>query len=78
MALSLLGATSDPGKDVLSCIQKLSKYVPPGSVTPADKMQVLQALMMKAQQSNQQMQQMHAQQQGGGQQQQPPQQAHAA
>ena len=59
-AVPLLGAASEPGKDVLQAITRLSKHVPPGTVTPADVKNMLDALMMKQQQFGQQMQQMKA------------------
>jgi len=67
-ALQLVGANSEPGKVILDCVKKISGLVPPGSVTPQDKLVVLQKLGMEAQKAGQQMQQMRAQQmQGGGQ-----------
>lgn len=59
-ALPLLGAASEPGKDVLSVVSKLAKHVPPGAVTPADIQSQLQQLMVKQQQNAQQMTQMRA------------------
>ena len=60
MVLQLVGANSEPGQALLDAIKKLGRFVPPGSVTPADKMSVLQQLMIKAQQSGQQMKTMQA------------------
>jgi hypothetical protein len=60
-AVPLLGANSDPGKDVLSTISRLSKHVPPGTVTPADMKLALEKMMMQQQQFGQQMQQMRGQ-----------------
>jgi len=74
MVLQRLGANSPAGQDVTDAIKKLSKHVPPGSVTPADKMNVYQQMMMKTQQQGQQMAQMQKQQAqppGGGAQQMP-------
>jgi hypothetical protein len=62
-ALPLLGAGSEPGKDVLQTIGRLAKHVPPGAVTPADVASQLRDLMVKQQQQSQQMQQMRAGQQ---------------
>lgn len=76
-SLPMLGAASEPGKDVLQSISRLSKHVPPGSVTPTDIKNALQKLMIEQEQFGMQMQQMkQAQQQpqggGGGAAQQPP------
>ena len=60
-AVPLLGAASDPGRDVLSAIKLVSKHVPPGSVSPSDVMQILQKLMLQQQQFGQQMNQMRQQ-----------------
>lgn len=69
--LQLVGANSEPGKIILESIKKLAGLVPQGSVTPQDKMAVLQKLGMEAQKQGQQMQMMRQQQQqqgqGGGQ-----------
>ncbi len=65
----LVGAGSDVGQAVLDALKKLSKFVPPGSVTPAAQRNQLQATAMKQGQNNQQMQmlkQMQAGGQGGG------------
>jgi hypothetical protein len=73
-AVPLLGANSEPGKDVLQTISRLSKHVPPGTVTPADVKLALEKMMMQQQQFGQQMQQMRGQaaQPGAGAPQQPP------
>lgn len=57
-AVPLLGAGSEPGREVLSCIQKLAKHVPPGTVSPQDMINVLHKLMLQQQQFGQQMNQM--------------------
>jgi hypothetical protein len=54
-ALPLLGVSSEPGQDILDAIERLSKHIPPGSVTDADKKNQLQSLMMKHQQQASQM-----------------------
>jgi hypothetical protein len=65
--LPMLGAASEPGKDVLKAIQMLAKHVPPGAVTPAGEQQQLQNMQLKNAQNNQQMQMLRQQMgQGGG------------
>lgn len=67
--LPLVGAGSDVGQAVLDSLKKLSKYVPPGSMTPAAQRNQLEATAMKQGQNNQQMEmlkRMQMQQQGGG------------
>lgn len=63
--LTLVGANSEPGRVLLDCVKKVSGLVPQGSVTPQDKMAVLQKLGMEAQKQGQQMQMMRQQQAGG-------------
>ena len=58
LAAQLVGPTSDAGRGILEAIQKIAKLVPPGSVTPQDKMKVMQQLTMAAQKGAQQMSQM--------------------
>jgi hypothetical protein len=68
--LPMVGAGSDVGQAVLDSLKKLSKFVPPGSMTPAGNRNQLEQTAMKQGQNNQQMQmlkQMQAQQQGGAQ-----------
>ncbi len=60
-AVPLLGAATEEGQAVLSTIQKIAKMVPPGTVTPADMMTVMQKLMTQQQQFGQQMNQMRKQ-----------------
>jgi len=71
--LALSGAMSDVGKAVLDVLPKLTKLVPPGSVTPASEKNNIEQMAMKNTQQNQQMQALKQQQmqaaQGGGQQQ---------
>lgn len=68
----LVGAGSDVGQAVLDALKKLSKFVPPGSVTPAAQRNQLEATAMKQGQNNQQMQMLKQMQAGGqGAQQQP-------
>lgn len=71
--LPLLGAGSEPGQAVLDALKKLSKYVQPGSVTPAAEQNQLQSAMMNniqnsamIQQMRQQMRQQAVQQGAGG------------
>lgn len=52
--IPLLGSSSEAGRDVVSCLQKLVKHVPAGSVTPAaEKNQIEQMAMRNAQNSQQ-------------------------
>ncbi len=69
--LSLSGAMSDVGKVVLEVLPKLTKLVPPGSVSPASEKNHIEQMQMKNTQQNSQMQALKAQQmqqagQGGG------------
>lgn len=43
----LLGAASEPGKDLLQALTRLSKHVPPGAVSPASQQNTMQNLMMR-------------------------------
>ena len=73
--LPQVGAGSDVGQAVLKSLTSLSKFVPPGSVTPAGQKQQIEQMMQKQQQGNQQMQMLAQQRQagaGGGQPQQMP------
>lgn len=46
----LLGAASEPGKEVLRALNGLSKHIPPGTVTPAaEKNQLQQMALQQAQ-----------------------------
>ena len=58
MVLQAFGANSEPGQAILDSIKKLGKFVPPGAVTPADKVSVYERLLMQTKQGAQQMQQM--------------------
>ena len=49
-AVPLLGVSSEPAQDILDAIKKLSKHVPPGSVSDADKKNQLQSMLLKQQQ----------------------------
>jgi hypothetical protein len=51
-----LGASSDAGKVVLECLNKLVKFVPAGSVTPAAQKNSIEAQQRMMAQNNQQMQ----------------------
>ena len=65
-----VGAGSDIGKAVLESLNKLVKFVPAGSVTPAAQKNSIEAQQRAAAQQNQQMQaiqQMRAKQAQGGQ-----------
>ena len=65
-----LGASSEAGAAVLKALTALTKFVPPGSVTPAAQKNSIEAQMRAQAQGNQQMQALkqHMQGQGGGQQ----------
>ena len=53
-ALPLLGSTSPAGKEVIACINRLSKHVPMGTVNPtAEKNQIEQLALRNAQQAGQ-------------------------
>ena len=66
--LSMAGATSDLGKDILKMINLGAKHVPSGSVTPADEKANLERQMMANTQNNQQVQALRQQQAKAGQQ----------
>lgn len=51
-----LGAGSEAGKAVLECLNKLVKFVPSGSVTPAAQKNSIEAQQRNMAQNNQQMQ----------------------
>ncbi len=63
--IPLAGATSDVGKAVMDALQKLTKLVPPGSVSPASAKNNIEQMAMKNTQQNQQMQALKQQQAGG-------------
>ena len=65
--LQLVGATSEPGQDLLDAIKKLSKHIQPGSVSDSEKKNQLQGMLMKQQQMAPHMAAMRSQQAGGGQ-----------
>lgn len=73
--LSLAGATSDIGRDLMKALNILVKHVPAGSVSPAAEKQNIDRMAMSNTQNNQQMQALKQQaaqgQQPGGAQQQP-------
>ena len=62
----MAGATTDIGKACLDALNKLVKYVPAGSVSPASAKNNIEQMAMKNAQQNQQMQALK-QQQGGAQ-----------
>ena len=64
--IPLAGATTDIGKACLDALNKLVKYVPAGSVSPASAKNNIEQMAMKNAQQNQQMQALK-QQQGGAQ-----------
>lgn len=64
---TLVGFGSEAGKAVRKAMDALSKFVPPGSVTPSSQQQMAQRMMQSGQQNNQQMQALQKmQQQGAG------------
>lgn len=73
-----VGASSDVGKAILECLNKLVKFVPAGSVTPAAQKNSIEAQMRAAAQNNQQMQAVQQMRQQGAGGQQSPSQAVAA
>ena len=65
--LPQLGASSDPGKAVLDCLNKLVKFVPAGSVTPAAQKNSIEAQQRAMAQNNQQAQAVQSMRQKQGQ-----------
>jgi len=65
--IPMAGATTDIGKACLDALNKLVKFVPAGSVSPAAAKNNIEQMAMKNAQQNQQMQALK-QQQGGQQQ----------
>ena len=65
--IPMAGATSEIGKACLDALNKLVKYVPPGSVNPAAAKNNIEQMAMKNAQNNQQMQAIKQQSAGGGQ-----------
>lgn len=63
--LPQVGSGSDAGQAILKALTGLSKFVPPGSVTPAAQNQQIQRLQQAQQQGNQQMQALQAMRQQG-------------
>jgi hypothetical protein len=59
--LPQVGAGSDAGQAILKSLTSLSKFVPPGSVTPAAQRQQIERMSQAQQQGNQQMQALMAQ-----------------
>lgn len=55
--MASVGANTPIGKTIMEVLPKLSKHVPPGSVTPGGERMQLQKQMMEALQRNQGMQQ---------------------
>lgn len=62
-----VGAGSDVGQAVLKALTSLSKFVPPGSVTPAGQKQQIEQMQMRQAQTNQQMQMLQQQRAAQGQ-----------
>jgi hypothetical protein len=57
----MFGATSEPGKDVISALSKLAKHIPTGAVSPASQKNVTQDMMLKNQQNAAMMQRLQQQ-----------------
>ena len=70
--LPLVGATSDVGKELMSCMTKLGKFVPSGSVSPAADRNNIEQAAMRNTQNNAQMQAVQQMRQQGAGGQQPP------
>lgn len=64
--IPMFGAASDPGKACLDALNKLVKYVPAGSVTPASQRNNIEQMAMRNTQQNQQMQALKQQAAQGG------------
>lgn len=62
--IPLLGATTDPGKAALDALNKLVKFVPPGSVTPASERNNIESMLQQNVQNNQQVQALRQQRMG--------------
>jgi len=61
----LVGAASEAGQALTEAMRKLAKFVPPGAVSPADKMNATRAQMLKQQQQGALMSKMTAAGAGG-------------
>jgi len=69
-ALPMLGAETEPGKDVMRALPMLSKHIPPGAMSPGVENTALQQLMMQQRQQAPMLQALRAMQggqAGGGQ-----------
>lgn len=62
----MFGAGSDPGKDVLQALTRLSKHVPAGSSSPASERDQIQQMAMRNTQQNQMLQAVRQGQQSPG------------
>lgn len=65
-ALSLIGATSEVGHQIMDSIKKLSKHVQPGTMNPASERNNIEQMAMRNQQNSQLQQQMKQQQMSAG------------
>lgn len=61
-----VGASSDVGKAILECLNKLVKFVPAGSVTPAAQKNSIESMQRNATQNNAQMQALQKMRMGAG------------
>jgi hypothetical protein len=64
--MPLAGSNPELSKAVMDAIKALSKFVPPGAVSPAGQKNQLEQMMMKNGQNNQQMQMLRQMQAKGG------------
>ena len=70
-ALPLAGPGSELGKAILESIRRLAPFVPPGAVTPQDKINMIQSMAIQVQQQAQRIQAMRQGQAQAQQQQRP-------
>ena len=64
--LPILGVNSEPGKDVMTCLTKLAKHVPDGTISPGLEQSAMQRIMEKLRQQGPQIAQAMQQRGGGG------------
>jgi hypothetical protein len=65
-AIPKIGATSEAGKDLLQALTRISKHIPPGTVSPASENNQLESLRMKQAQAGPQIAAMRAPGAGAG------------
>ena len=64
-ALVAVGATSEPGKDIMKAIMNLGKHVPPGSTSPGVEQTALQQLATQSKQEQPEIARLRAMGMGG-------------